>query len=237
MGDKDWLVHVEKVLSGKRISALELTFQSKFSNKRKRGFGLSQNADVNEVKHIVDKLLEELQEIRDDKKKDRVMEDFEKAAEIDRMITNLKSVTDGIDMYEAVIDQPKVMSVSGANSQRERDIVNLGLILIEAASWNDKEVADAYIDEGFPINFQHPRRNCTALHDAVRCSQTDFAESLMNSGKCDYLLKDNRDQTAYDVAYTKCSDIDLTDELRVKTEEQAKARGLNLDDVFSIEVV
>lgn len=159
------------------------------------------------------------------------MDSFTNLKNVDQMIAHLKEATKDDKDYQRVIEKNEYQidrfKLKPA-SDGEVELFKLGLILIEAAKYNDTPVLKEYLDHDFPINFQDPRSKTTALHRSLPSAYT-FAQMLIESDKCDLLLKDNSGRLAYDVAYEHCYDIDLAEELEEKTIKQALDDDPNTD--------
>ena len=226
MKDKYWIIHVNQVLDGYGKSVLELALSSKKAQ-RSRGRGFFSTPIESHSSEMVDRLHRMLRhEYRPEEynnKKEHIMEDDSSTQKIDRMIDVLINRTRGIEGRLSELDELPAEVV------RERKLYELGMAFLDAAEHCDVPLGKVYVDEGFGVNFQHPTSKLTALHVSVVGTAVAFSDMLIDSGKCDYLLKDSRGFFAYDLAYKfgKCSD--LTYELKKKTLEQAKSRGIKVE--------
>jgi hypothetical protein len=236
MSEKYWLTHVEQILGGKQQSLLEraIALHTPKPRSRRKGFGFSRAARQPEIHKQVEGLLRELQQTPTEgqEQKGDVMEDFKEAQEIDEMIARLKDLTKDMTDYQVWTSDRKLGAMA-PESQREKELFNLGLVLLESARWGDSGLCHAFIDAGFPVNVQHPYTKRTPLHVAAACGAGDFARTLVESGKADLLIRDAKGKLAFDLAYDHSPDLDLTDYLEQKTREQARERGIDPDEVIS----
>jgi hypothetical protein len=150
------------------------------------------------------------------------------------MIRRLKAFTKDMTDYHVDRNNQKIQKTMAPQEARERELFNLGLVLIESANWGDAGVANEFIDAGFPINFQHPITKKTTLHVAVMITATGLTKTLMESGKCDLLLTDKKGNLVAGLAYTQGHDIEMYDLIRAETVQQANERGISADFSFEL---
>jgi len=86
----------------------------------------------------------------------------------------------------------------------------------------------AFIDEGFPVNYQDRRYLQTALHVGAASDARDVVRTLIESEKCDYLVRDNKGRLASELAYLYGRDPALARLLGNKERKQAEAQGIKL---------
>lgn len=86
----------------------------------------------------------------------------------------------------------------------------------------------AFIDEGFPLDYQDRRNGETALHYAAASDARDVVRVILESGKCDFLIRDNWGRLASEVAYLSGDDPALSRLLACKERKQAAAQGIKL---------
>lgn len=177
------------------------------------------------------------------KRKGIAMKDFKQAKEVDRIIERLRQAISGIGPYQDIMDErtPEIKTRlhkmehrnHGHIAGRERELLKLGLVLLESAKYGDQDTLHEYLDCHFPINFQHPLTGTTALHNAMVGNKWEYAEILMDSGRCDYLLRTNvTENLACDYAYNNCTNSVLADRLDIETMKQAIERGINVETLF-----
>ncbi len=111
---------------------------------------------------------------------------------------------------------------------KEKEIFKLGLEFLQAAHDGRVDRVKELIDAEFPVDFQHPQRLTTALHEAASQSHSDVVRVLANSGACDYLLPDFRGRLAYNCAELFGRDPEIERLLLEKTKEQAQDDGVDL---------
>lgn len=232
MSEKYWRIHIDRVLKReiKSLLALTLDLLSDSKPKRRRGLGFVASYEGNGSSELEKILIDELTDFVYGKttKKDQVMDDFNEIAEIDRMISELKEFTKDMSTYHVDLKKQKLQRIMAPKTEREKELFNLGLILIESAFYGDAGVAKKYIDEGFPINFQHPISKKNILHIAAMRSAERLVDVLVDSKKCDYLLRDNQGSLAVDLSYYHGTSFEIHETLKQKTEEQIKKQGLDL---------
>jgi len=67
----------------------------------------------------------------------------------------------------------------------------------------------------------------------MQCDQSEYAEILMDSGRCNYLLRTNvTEDLACDYSYKNCMDRGLADRLDIETMKQARERGVDIETLF-----
>lgn len=236
MDNMSWRMHVKGILKGTRKSLLSRVMNtSNKSAQRARLMNMSLKGFQDEKNTILTTLTLELESLfnnnNSNNKKVNSMDSFTHLKNVDRMIAHLKEATKDDKDYQRVIEESEYKIDRFKRkpaSDREVELFTLGLILIEAAKYNDTPVLKEYLDLDFPINFQDPRSNTTALHRSLP-SAYEFAQMLLGSGKCNLLLKDNTNRLAYDVAYEHCYDIELAEKLEEETIKQALAKDPNTD--------
>ncbi len=247
MRDKVWRRHVESVLKGEKSSVLSMVLDnlSKGTRIRHRLLATSPldyvSDDVSKILAILKSEFKDL--VNGIDRKGIVVEDFDKAKEIDQIIERLGKVASKFDPYRDIMDEKtselksRLRKIEGRNNGpiagRERDLLKLGLVLLESAKYGDQDTIREYLDCDFPINFQHPLTKSTALHNAMAGNKSEYAEILMDSGRCDYLLRTNvTEDLACDYSYKNCTDRNLADRLDVETMKQAIKRGVDIETLF-----
>lgn len=154
--------------------------------------------------------------------------------------TTLSLVKDTLDeLYQLCVDNDRYKHLLLANawnnslneaSQGELKALNLGMVFLETAKWNDTEVASQFINAGFPINFQHPETKNTLLHTVSYLNGAHkLAHFLIDTKKCNYLIKGAEDRVAYDLAYRFNRDHTLAERLFKETEQQANDEKIHIE--------
>ena len=243
MSKNYWHIYQLKVLSGDISPLLTLTLENLAKDKprrRRMGFAPTVKTDIGyESRLYVEKLLTELSNGNElSSKKEKIMEDFKLIKDVEQVIQTLKKLTKDMYRYTGVIEGGEYKSYltkafsHSSPSQQERDLFDLGLVLIESGKWGDSGLAEKFIEAGFPINFQHPYSKKTLLHVALTGQGeglSRLANTLIDSGKCDYLLKDNIGQMAYDLSYRWGLDLALCEKLYEVTRKQAADQNIEPD--------
>ncbi len=247
MRDKVWRRHVESVLKGEKSSVLSMVLDNlgKGTKTRQRFLASSPldaiSDDVSKILGILNSEFNDL--VKGIERKGIVMEDFDKAKEVDKTIERLTKVVSKYVPYQDIMDEKTSELKSslrkierrnhGPIAGRERDLLKLGLVLLESAKFGEQNTLREYLDCDFPINFQHPLTGRTALHNAMAGNKSEYAEVLMDSGHCNYLLRTNVDnKLACDYSYYNCTDRDLADRLDIETMKQAIKKGIDIETLF-----
>ena len=63
---------------------------------------------------------------------------------------------------------------------------------LQAAERGNPQMIGAYIEEGFPVNWQSPKTGETALHVSASAGARNALRVLVGCGLCDFLLRDKR---------------------------------------------
>lgn len=96
------------------------------------------------------------------------------------------------------------------------------------AERGDEVYMIAFLEAGYDPNMTRPRWGDTVLHIAATRNACDLARVLIESGKCDYLLRDARGQLASEKAYLYGRNPALSRLLAIKERKQAEAAGIRL---------
>lgn len=247
MHNKIWHRHVESVLKGEKRSVLSIVLDNlnTGTTTRARFLAFSPLDRIGgDASNILAILNAELKGLVNDKEWKRIaMESFHKAEAVDQLITRLTEAASRFDRYQNIMDEKTVELKTklrkmesrnhGPMAARERKLVKLGLVLLESAKFGNQDTLQEYLDCGFPVNFQHPLTGCTALHEAMACNQSDYAERLMDSTRCNYLLRTNvTEDLACDYSYYHCKNSVLADRLDAETMKQAIERGVDIETLF-----
>lgn len=118
----------------------------------------------------------------------------------------------------------------GDNSQNTaRDFVELGREFLLASRRGVKDKVELFLDLDFPVNFQDPRTLSTALHVAAGSGARATFDLLIESGQCDYLLRDRQGRLASDRSALFHGSAEMTEILIAKEIEQAKRQKMGPD--------
>ena len=101
----------------------------------------------------------------------------------------------------------------------------LGHELLRAAQNGDASSIAKLIADGAPVNFRDPRTGATALHYTAAYRARPASRVLLNSGQCDFLIRDNKGRRAWELAIS-ADDFALTRLLSYKARKQAIAQGV-----------
>ena len=115
----------------------------------------------------------------------------------------------------------------------ERDLFFLGMRFLEAGRLLNREKIRAYIEAGFPANFQDPFSKRTILHRAAAGSSAGFVGFLIDIAKPDLLIRDSKGFLPYDLAYELNTDLNVFNLLLERTYAQAKRQSVPLSNVFT----
>jgi len=111
---------------------------------------------------------------------------------------------------------------------RDEMIVQLGDEFHQVAERGNPEKIKIFIEEGFPVNWQHPMTGQTALHVVAACQARKALRALLNSGQCDFLIRDKQGRLASEIAYLNGNDPAVARLLGNKERKQAEAKGIKL---------
>lgn len=234
-----WEIHVKHILDGDIEMILSrLLAEANPSDKRRRFLSVSHLDGLSSTESA--RYLRFRAEISEGGKEEErnasFMDDFEQAQEIDRAIGNIRSYVlqwDGYrELYEKMETTSLGRSTGGAVSDREQELLKLGLVLLQSSRLNDCGVLDVFLENDFPVNFQHPVTARTALHESMAFDCPDFARKLMDSGKCDYLIRAKSGSLACDLGFENMSDLGLVDHLHDATTQEANKNGLDVTSLF-----
>lgn len=111
---------------------------------------------------------------------------------------------------------------------RAPEAVSLGREFLRAAERGDDQSVRVFLMAGFPANWQDPETGEAALHVAAGSKARDVARLLVETGFCDYLLRDAQGRLASELAYMHGEDPAVARLLGIKERKQAEAEGIAL---------
>ena len=82
------------------------------------------------------------------------------------------------------------------------------------------DLLQGLIDEGADVNYQD-KNGMTVLHHAAARGARPCIRALVNSGQCDYLIKDNENRYSYEIAIEWAKDYAVGRLLAKKQKQQA----------------
>jgi hypothetical protein len=110
----------------------------------------------------------------------------------------------------------------------DRALNAIGREFLQAAERGNPQMIGAFIEEGFPANWQDPQTGQSALHVTAATKARRALRVLIGSGRCDYLLRDRQGRLASEMAYLYGEDSAVTRWLRIHERRQAAAKGIKL---------
>lgn len=139
------------------------------------------------------------------------------------------STEEKLKSWRALLSNPKSIVNELAKDKIEA-IVSYYAALDKASFFNlvkegrSKELA-ASVEKGVDVN-QQDEEGMTALHHAAAYGARPCIRILVNSGRCDYLLKDNQGRYASELAFTYAQDYAVGILLVKKEAKQAREQGV-----------
>jgi hypothetical protein len=110
----------------------------------------------------------------------------------------------------------------------DRDMNRLGRDFLKAVERGNAPVVGAYIEEGFPPNYQDRQTQETALHISAGTRARKVLRVLLDCGLCNFLLRDKGGRLPSELAYLFGQDPAAARLLGTKERKQAEAQGANL---------
>ena len=111
---------------------------------------------------------------------------------------------DGTELETGIEIEILFPEIGGELSPEEKEA--FGIHLIEAVKGGYLEPIQNLIAAGVNVNFRDRLMGATALHYAAAYSFHAALVSLIRSGRCDYLIRDNRGLYPSEVAYEIADD-------------------------------
>jgi hypothetical protein len=110
----------------------------------------------------------------------------------------------------------------------DRDMNRLGREFLKAVERGNAPAVGAYIEEGFPPNYQDRQTEETALHISAGTRARKVLRVLLDCGLCNFLLRDKGGRLASELAYLFGQDPAAARLLGTKERMQAEAQGIKL---------
>lgn len=111
---------------------------------------------------------------------------------------------------------------------KDEMMLKLGNQFIKTAQRGNADKLQAFIEEGFPVNYQHPKTGQTVLHVTAACKAREALRGILGTGQCDFLIRDSRGRLASEMAFLYGEDPALARLLRIKERKQAESEGVKL---------
>ena len=105
---------------------------------------------------------------------------------------------------------------------------NLGKEFLQAAEHGNAKKLQAFIADGFPVNYQDPRSQETALHIVAACQARKALRVLLDTGEVDFLLRDRKGRLASEMAAVFGEDLAVARLLRIHEKKQGAAQGIKV---------
>lgn len=97
--------------------------------------------------------------------------------------------------------------------------------LIAHVKAGNADLIQDWIEKGADVNYQD-KRGMTSMHHAAARGARPCIRALVNSGKCDYLIKDNQNRYAFEIAIEWAKDYAVGRLLAKKQKQQALKQGV-----------
>ena len=110
----------------------------------------------------------------------------------------------------------------------DRAMNGLGREFLKAAERGNAPMVGAFIEEGFPANYQDRQSDETALHVSAATRARKVLRVLIECGLCNFLLRDKGGRLASELAYLFGHDPAAARLLGIKERKQAEAQGIKL---------
>jgi ankyrin repeat protein len=104
----------------------------------------------------------------------------------------------------------------------------LGKEWLEACARGNPASIQIFVDSGMDLTYQDAETRQSALHSAAGTGARSTIRLLLNSGRCNYLLRDAKGRLASECAYLFGEDVALARLLGNKERKQAVAEGIAL---------
>ena len=111
---------------------------------------------------------------------------------------------------------------------KERLFHKLGFEFTDAAQRGDTLMVEAFLEEGFPINYQEFDTGLCALHLVAGSGARNTLRTLLKNDDIDFLLRDEKGRLASEFAFLHGRDPGMARLLAIKERKQANAEGVKL---------
>lgn len=194
-----WERHIRRLEQDHCSSVTSLLLISNLKTKpkprRRFGFVASLSADIKLVEAYVSALIAKIC----NNSKGEIMDDLSLEKNVDVVIAALDALAPKLHKYKQ-LRLPELNSPL-SSPEKEKYLFEAGLVFLELGCHNDAGLTNDFLEAGFPANFSHPTSRKTLLHLAAQNSAGAVVNTLIKSRKCDYLTKDSKGQTPYDISF------------------------------------
>lgn len=97
--------------------------------------------------------------------------------------------------------------------------------LIAHVKAGNADLIQDWIEKGADVNYQD-KHGMTSMHHAAARGARPCIRALVNSGLCDYLIKDNENRYAFEIAIEWAKDYAVGQLLAKKQKQQALKQGV-----------
>jgi hypothetical protein len=110
----------------------------------------------------------------------------------------------------------------------DKDMNRLGREFLKAVERGNAPAVGAYLEVGFPANYQDRQTQETALHISAGTRARKVLRVLLDCGLCNFLLRDKGGRLASELAYLFGHDPAAARLLGFKERKQAEAQGIEV---------
>jgi ankyrin repeat protein len=118
--------------------------------------------------------------------------------------------------------------------EKDKLRIELGLQVLRAAKKGDYVELRDLLSLGAPVNFVDPVDRATALHYVAAYQARPALRVLLNSGKCDFLVRDWEGRLPSEIAREYGRDRPMARLLLIKEMRQAEAQGIDPINLYKI---
>jgi ankyrin repeat protein len=136
-----------------------------------------------------------------------------------------------VELRERLIRETRqrVKTILSSKEPIEADVfLNLGAEFLRAAEHANEPRLQAFIEGGFPVNWQEPETGQTALHLVAAFQARSALKLLLRTNALNFLLRDHEGRLASEMAYLYGNDVAMARLLGNKERKQAEAQGITL---------
>lgn len=119
-------------------------------------------------------------------------------------------------------------AMSNDTSLRLAMTFSLNYYLLSIARRGNPHKIGIFVEEGFPLNFQHHETGLSVLHILAAGGARKALRVALKSDTLDFLLRDKEGRLASELAYLYGRDPAMARLLGIKERKQADAKGIRL---------